>query len=243
MGVLLVRPPSVVSGAKLTKSEAKETKQIASLRIHVERCVTAWLCSFEPRSVVSGSARVRVCGVPRSVSRAAAVKPRASVPARSSGYPAVCTPSPHTISAPRVGTLFGSVAYPSSVLFESSWGACQKPLQFQRQSNRIKYARYVLAKMEEDGEDNRHGHITSLAVKRSHRRLGLAQKLMNQASLAMVECFQVETIVIDVVITEKNSLEHLCRNVALSNLEQLMYRYYAVAHRVAGHPIAPALAI
>ncbi|GBP18967.1 N-alpha-acetyltransferase 11 [Eumeta japonica] len=49
---------------------------------------------------------------------------------------------------------------------------------------------YVLAKMEEDGEDNRHGHITSLAVKRSHRRLGLAQKLMNQASLAMVECFQ-----------------------------------------------------
>lgn len=50
---------------------------------------------------------------------------------------------------------------------------------------------YVLAKMEEDGEDNRHGHITSLAVKRSHRRLGLAQKLMNQASLAMVECFQV----------------------------------------------------
>lgn len=45
--------------------------------------------------------------------------------------------------------------------------------------------------MEEDGEDNRHGHITSLAVKRSHRRLGLAQKLMNQASLAMVECFQV----------------------------------------------------
>lgn len=48
--------------------------------------------------------------------------------------------------------------------------------------------------MEEDGEDNRHGHITSLAVKRSHRRLGLAQKLMNQASLAMVECFQVHNI-------------------------------------------------
>lgn len=51
---------------------------------------------------------------------------------------------------------------------------------------------YVLAKMEEDGEDNPHGHITSLAVKRSHRRLGLAQKLMNQASLAMVECFKVQ---------------------------------------------------
>lgn len=28
---------------------------------------------------------------------------------------------------------------------------------------------YVLAKMEEDSEDEPHGHITSLAVKRSHR--------------------------------------------------------------------------
>uniref|UniRef100_A0A8C6QXQ0 N-terminal amino-acid N(alpha)-acetyltransferase NatA n=1 Tax=Nannospalax galili TaxID=1026970 RepID=A0A8C6QXQ0_NANGA len=41
---------------------------------------------------------------------------------------------------------------------------------------------YVLAKMEEDPDDVLHGHITSLAVKRSHRRLGLAQKLMDQAS-------------------------------------------------------------
>jgi peptide alpha-N-acetyltransferase len=34
-----------------------------------------------------------------------------------------------------------------------------------------------------------HGHITSLAVKRSNRRLGLAKKLMDQASRAMVENF------------------------------------------------------
>ncbi|CAG4963203.1 unnamed protein product [Colias eurytheme] len=39
MGVKLVRPPSVVSGCKLSKAEAKETKQIASLRIHVERVI------------------------------------------------------------------------------------------------------------------------------------------------------------------------------------------------------------
>lgn len=67
-------------------------------------------------------------------------------------------------------------------------------------TNVIFFVGYVLAKMEEDGEDNRHGHITSLAVKRSHRRLGLAQKLMNQASLAMVECFQV-TITLHMLIT------------------------------------------
>lgn len=37
--VQLVRPPSVTTGAKLSKSEVKETKQIASLRIHVERVI------------------------------------------------------------------------------------------------------------------------------------------------------------------------------------------------------------
>jgi peptide alpha-N-acetyltransferase len=39
---------------------------------------------------------------------------------------------------------------------------------------------YVLAKMEEDPEDAPNGHITSLAVRRTHRRLGLAKKLMDQ---------------------------------------------------------------
>jgi len=39
---------------------------------------------------------------------------------------------------------------------------------------------YVLAKMEEDAAEP-HGHITSLAVLRSHRRLGLANKLMDQS--------------------------------------------------------------
>ncbi|GBP39792.1 hypothetical protein EVAR_88292_1 [Eumeta japonica] len=73
-------------------------------------------CSFEPRSVVSGSARVRVCGVPRSVNRAAAVKPRASVPVTSSGYPAVCTPSPHTVFAPRVRSSSFHTPMPIAIL-------------------------------------------------------------------------------------------------------------------------------
>ncbi len=37
--------------------------------------------------------------------------------------------------------------------------------------------------MEEETEDDPHGHITSLAVKRSHRRQGLAQKLMDQVNI------------------------------------------------------------
>jgi ribosomal protein S18 acetylase RimI-like enzyme len=45
---------------------------------------------------------------------------------------------------------------------------------------------YVLAKMEEDAEIP-HGHITSLAVLRTHRKLGLATRLMQSAQKAMVE--------------------------------------------------------
>eukprot|EP01102_Stenamoeba_stenopodia_P005286 TRINITY_DN15851_c0_g1_i1.p1 TRINITY_DN15851_c0_g1~~TRINITY_DN15851_c0_g1_i1.p1 ORF type:complete len:258 (-),score=81.90 TRINITY_DN15851_c0_g1_i1:135-863(-) len=48
---------------------------------------------------------------------------------------------------------------------------------------------YVLAKMEEEAKDEPHGHITSLAVLRSHRKLGLATKLMTQAQNAMVDSF------------------------------------------------------
>ncbi|MGH0170207.1 UNVERIFIED_CONTAM: hypothetical protein FKN15_060281 [Acipenser sinensis] len=47
---------------------------------------------------------------------------------------------------------------------------------------------------EEDPDDVPHGHITSLAVKRSHRRLGLAQKLMDQASRAMMENFNAKYV-------------------------------------------------
>lgn len=86
------------------------------------------------------------------------------------------------------------------VLFHSQWMLCR----------------------EEDPDDVPHGHITSLvrcfseislylqylgvnvrhcnplylfqAVKRSHRRLGLAQKLMDQASRAMIENFNAKYV-------------------------------------------------
>ncbi|XP_022823544.1 uncharacterized protein LOC111354348 isoform X2 [Spodoptera litura] len=38
-GFVLLRPPSVPAGTKLSKAEVKQTKQIASLRIHVERVI------------------------------------------------------------------------------------------------------------------------------------------------------------------------------------------------------------
>ena len=47
---------------------------------------------------------------------------------------------------------------------------------------------YVLAKMEEDAAET-HGHITSLAVLRTHRKLGIATKLMTAAQRAMLDVF------------------------------------------------------
>jgi ribosomal protein S18 acetylase RimI-like enzyme len=43
---------------------------------------------------------------------------------------------------------------------------------------------YVLAKMEEEPTDGvAHGHITSLSVMRTHRRLGIAERLMRMSRM------------------------------------------------------------
>ncbi|KAJ6299430.1 hypothetical protein OIU76_020402 [Salix suchowensis] len=52
---------------------------------------------------------------------------------------------------------------------------------------------YVLAKMEEESNEC-HGHITSLAVLRTHRKLGLATKLMKAAQTAMEQVFGAEYV-------------------------------------------------
>lgn len=63
-------------------------------------------------------------------------------------------------------------------------------LLFVAENDNGKIVGYVLAKMdEEDTKDGLHGHITSLSVLRSYRKLGLATKLMNAAQQTMWECF------------------------------------------------------
>lgn len=43
---------------------------------------------------------------------------------------------------------------------------------------------YVLAKMEEEPSDGvQHGHITSISVMRTHRRLGIAERLMRMSRM------------------------------------------------------------
>jgi len=64
---------------------------------------------------------------------------------------------------------------------------------------------YVLAKMEEDSEggDNPNGHITSLSVKRSHRRLGIASKLMKAAHESMVANFHCKYVSLHVRVSNR----------------------------------------
>lgn len=73
---------------------------------------------------------------------------------------------------------------------------------------------YVLGKMEDDpdAEDKTpHGHITSLAVMRTYRRMGLAEKLMKQLLYAMCEVFKASYVSLHVRKSNRAAL-HLYRD-------------------------------
>eukprot|EP01129_Flabellula_baltica_P015386 TRINITY_DN7776_c0_g1_i1.p1 TRINITY_DN7776_c0_g1~~TRINITY_DN7776_c0_g1_i1.p1 ORF type:complete len:170 (-),score=41.24 TRINITY_DN7776_c0_g1_i1:21-530(-) len=71
---------------------------------------------------------------------------------------------------------------------------------------------YVLAKLEDESEkkerkDNTiHGHITSLAVMRSYRKLGLATKLMKAAERSMKEVFNADFVSLHVRVSNRAAL-------------------------------------
>lgn len=99
-------------------------------------------------------------------------------------------------------------------------------LSYVAEDEKGKIVGYVLAKMEEDSDDDPHGHITSLAVKRSHRRLGLAQKLMDQSSRAMVECFNAKYVSLHVRKSNRAAL-HLYTNTLGFMINEIEPKYYA----------------
>nr|CAG4638741.1 EOG090X0DSH [Cyclestheria hislopi] len=99
-------------------------------------------------------------------------------------------------------------------------------LSYVAEDEKGKIVGYVLAKMEEDSEDDPHGHITSLAVKRSHRRLGLAQKLMDQASRSMVECFNAKYVSLHVRKSNRAAL-NLYTNTLKFSISEVEPKYYA----------------
>lgn len=86
---------------------------------------------------------------------------------------------------------------------------------------------YVLAKMEEEPTDGvQHGHITSLSVMRTHRRLGIAEKLMRQSQQAMVETFGAHYVSLHVRVSNQAAI-HLYRDTLGFKTEKTEQKYYA----------------
>jgi peptide alpha-N-acetyltransferase len=86
---------------------------------------------------------------------------------------------------------------------------------------------YVLAKMEEEPADGiPHGHITSLSVMRTHRRLGLAEKLMRQSQRAMAETFDAKYVSLHVRMSNLAAL-HLYRETLGFSVDKIEAKYYA----------------
>ena len=73
-------------------------------------------------------------------------------------------------------------------------GVLWEPLLHIAEDSKGRVVGYVLAKMNDDGTDEKdkdikHGHITSLAVLRTHRGLGIATRLMEASQKDQLECF------------------------------------------------------
>ncbi|RVX68850.1 N-terminal acetyltransferase A complex catalytic subunit ard1 [Exophiala mesophila] len=86
---------------------------------------------------------------------------------------------------------------------------------------------YVLAKMEEEPTDGiQHGHITSLSVMRTHRRLGIAEKLMRMSQRAMAEVFNADYVSLHVRMSNVAAL-HLYRDTLGFEVEKVESKYYA----------------
>ena len=84
---------------------------------------------------------------------------------------------------------------------------------------------YVLAKLDEDSTTT-HGHITSLAVLRTHRKLGIAAKLMTAAHDAMRAAFDAKYCSLHVRVSNAAAI-HLYVDVLGYERNDIEAKYYA----------------
>ncbi|KAF9105944.1 N-alpha-acetyltransferase 10 [Mortierella sp. GBA35] len=85
---------------------------------------------------------------------------------------------------------------------------------------------YVLAKLEEDPAAEPHGHITSLSVMRTYRRLGVAEKLMTQSQNAMRDVFNCKFVSLHVRKSNRAALQ-LYRDTLKFTVQDIEKKYYA----------------
>ena len=86
---------------------------------------------------------------------------------------------------------------------------------------------YVLAKMEEDETKHPpHGHITSLAVLRTHRKRGIATALMRRSQLEMESVFAAEYVSLHVRRSNRAAF-HLYNETLKYEIHDIERGYYA----------------
>ena len=98
-------------------------------------------------------------------------------------------------------------------------------LLYVAEDHKGKIVGYVLAKMEED-EVVPHGHITSLAVLRTHRKCGLATKLMQSSHRRMQESFDAEYSALH-VRKSNHAAFHLYSQTLSYDINDIEKGYYA----------------
>lgn len=87
---------------------------------------------------------------------------------------------------------------------------------------------YVLAKMNDDPDQQNeppNGHITSLSVMRTYRRMGLAEKLMRQALFALREVYKADYVSLHVRKSNRAAL-HLYRDTLEFKVLSIEKSYY-----------------
>ncbi|KAF9006575.1 acyl-CoA N-acyltransferase [Cyathus striatus] len=87
---------------------------------------------------------------------------------------------------------------------------------------------YILAKLEEETAEGEppHGHVTSISVLRSYRRLGLAKKLMVQSQEAMASIYHASYVSLHVRKSNRAAL-NLYQNTLGFTVEDIEKKYYA----------------
>lgn len=89
---------------------------------------------------------------------------------------------------------------------------------------------YVMAKMEDDEDKDKeggiHGHITSISVLRSHRKLGIATKLMRASQHAMKTIYNAEYCSLHVRVTNRAAIA-LYKDTLGFQVKSVDEKYYA----------------
>lgn len=98
-------------------------------------------------------------------------------------------------------------------------------LMFVAEDSKGKIVGYVLSKMEEESSIV-HGHITSLAVLRPYRKMGLARRLMQSAHDAMERTFHAEYASLH-VRKSNSAAKHLYIESLGYEIHDIEAKYYA----------------